>query len=148
MKTSIRLLQGVLLLFVVGGSVSATVAAAATQTEPVTVHMLVMVDRSSPEDWMVAMNLLRHTIRYQGIDHSELELMAIGPGMKLLLKGTPYAQDIQSLAQYGVQFVLCRRNLAAAHIPVARAAAGVGIVGDSVVELQRRQSEGWVIAWP
>lgn len=147
MKASMRILQGFILLLTLGAA-AFVVEAAPMSSEPVTVRMLVVVDRSSPESWKVAMNLVHHTIRYQGIDHSVLELMAIGPGMGLLLKGTPYAADIQSLTLYGAKFVLCRRNLAAAHIPISRVAEDVGIVGDSVVELQRRQSQGWVIAWP
>lgn len=121
---------------------------AAASSGPVDVRMLIMVDRTSPQSEMVAMNLVRHVIRFQGIDHAQLELLAIGPGMKMLLKGTPYAEDIESFTDYGVKFVLCRRNLEAAHIPVSRRADDVGLVPDAVLEMQKRKAEGWMVVWP
>ncbi|WP_197513223.1 DsrE family protein [Acidihalobacter aeolianus] len=125
-----------------------TAGTAAASSGPVDVHMLIMVDRTSPQSEMVAMNLIRHVIRFQGIDHAHLDLLAIGPGMKMLLKGTPYAEDIESFTDYGVKFVLCRRNLEAAHIPFSRRADDVGLVPDAVLEMQKRKNEGWMVVWP
>lgn len=135
-------------LVAVLGFASVEAPASAASAEPVTVRMLVVVARSSPESWDVAMNLVRHVIRFQGIDHSRLELLAFGPGLKMLLKGTRFQGDIQSFTQYGVTFAVCRRNLAAAHIPISQVADDVHIIGDAVVEIQRRRQQGWVIAWP
>ncbi len=56
----------------------------------------------------VANNLIKH---YGGPDVVDIEIVAFGPGMQLLLDGNPRAERIASLVESGVRFVGCMNTV-------------------------------------
>jgi len=56
----------------------------------------------------VANNLIKH---YGGPDMVDIEIVAFGPGMQLLLEGNPRAERIASLVENGVRFVGCMNTV-------------------------------------
>lgn len=56
----------------------------------------------------VANNLIKH---YGGPDMVDIEIVAFGPGMQLLLAGNPREERIASLVENGVRFVGCMNTV-------------------------------------
>jgi intracellular sulfur oxidation DsrE/DsrF family protein len=56
----------------------------------------------------VANNLIKH---YGGPDMVDIEIVAFGPGMQLLLADNPRAERIASLVENGVRFVGCMNTV-------------------------------------
>ncbi len=56
----------------------------------------------------VANNLIKH---YGGPDMVDIEIVAFGPGMQLLLEDNPRAERIASLVENGVRFVGCMNTV-------------------------------------
>jgi len=56
----------------------------------------------------VANNLIKH---YGGPDMVDIEIVAFGPGMQLLLEGNPREERIASLVENGVRFVGCMNTV-------------------------------------
>ena len=56
----------------------------------------------------VANNLIKH---YGGPDMVDIEIVAFGPGMQLLLEDNPRADRIASLVENGVRFVGCMNTV-------------------------------------
>lgn len=56
----------------------------------------------------VANNLIKH---YGGPDMVDIEIVAFGPGMQLLLEGNPRQERIASLVENGVRFVGCMNTV-------------------------------------
>ncbi len=56
----------------------------------------------------VANNLIKH---YDSADVVDIEIIAFGPGMDLLIAGNPREERISSLVEYGVRFVGCMNTV-------------------------------------
>ncbi len=56
----------------------------------------------------VANNLIKH---YGSPDVVDIEIIAFGPGMDLLIAGNPREQRISSLVEYGVRFIGCMNTV-------------------------------------
>lgn len=95
----------------------------------------------------VASNILKH----YGPDKVDVEIVAFGPGLRLLFADNTNAARIASLADEGVRFSACENTLAnmtkllgkepKLDAPAVRVAAGVVRIGDLV-------SEGYTLVRP
>lgn len=56
----------------------------------------------------IANNLIKH---YGGPDFIDIEIVAFGPGISLLFKGSQHAERISSLVANGVRFVGCLNTI-------------------------------------
>ena len=65
------------------------------------------------------------------------------PGVAFMSSNGPEADLIRKLASPHVRFVACRNAMAAQHLTAADLAPGVTVVPFGIVELVRRQEQGW-----
>ncbi|WP_291524984.1 DsrE family protein [Acidithiobacillus sp.] len=86
-----------------------------------TKHLLVQVSEGDPARWKVALNMTQQVLIYFGQDNLQIVVVAFGPGLKMLLKGSPVATFIQSLNAEGVEFDACHNTMQAmakdGHLP-------------------------------
>ncbi len=105
--------------------------------------VLLEVDSSSPEVWHTTIATTNQIMHVVGMDNAKVEVVAWGPGIKFLLKKSPYASEIQSLASYGVEFSACGNTMKALHLTKANLAEGVTVVPGAIGEIVKRDHEGW-----
>ncbi|WP_156782574.1 DsrE family protein [Acidihalobacter yilgarnensis] len=105
--------------------------------------VLLEVNQNNHAEWAITINNLSTMEKVVGMDHAHAEVIAWGPGIKFLLKNSPYAKDIQSLSMYGVQFSACHQTMKAMHITKAQLASGVTVVPGAIAEIVKRHNEGW-----
>jgi len=81
--------------------------------------LIVHVPQESPKAFKQAINIANNIPKQLGADSVKVEIVAQGPGLKLLTKGSPEAERIQGLAMLsentlggGTQFSACAATMA------------------------------------
>jgi uncharacterized protein len=128
-------------------TISTTSAIAATHTTPPwgkgPFRVLLEVNQNDPATWKVTISNLKTMEKVVGMDTAHAEVIAWGPGIHMLLKNSPVAQDIQSLSMYGIEFAACHQTMMAMHISKAQLASGVTVVPGAIAEIVKRHNQGW-----
>lgn len=106
-------------------------------------RVLLEVNQNSPATWAVTISNLRTMEKVVGMNTAHAEVIAWGPGIHMLLKNSPVAQDIQSLSMYGIEFAACHQTMKAMHIKKSQLASGVTVVPGAIAEIIRRHNQGW-----
>lgn len=98
-------------------------------------HIALQITDADAEKQQLLLNVARNLLTYYGADQLDLEVVAFGPGIRLLLKGNEHAPQITALSQEGIRFTACHNSMNALEkklghpielIPVARVApAGI-----------------------
>ncbi len=84
-----------------------------------------------------------------GESNVEIELVANGGGVNALLKGPDsHAEQVEQLATKGVRFAACAHSLSMLGIAKESLLESVDIVSAGVVELVKKQAEGWAYIRP
>lgn len=109
MKLSQKIYLYVFLLTIVS-----SVTVQAEEPQCLAVH----VPQASPESFKQALNIANNVPKQMGVDAVRIEIVAQGPGLKLLTKGSPEAKRIQSLVGStetsiggGVKFSACAATI-------------------------------------
>jgi intracellular sulfur oxidation DsrE/DsrF family protein len=98
----------VILVFVPVGSLCAQ---ASSEDKPFAeAHVVLQLSDQERESVVldVANNLIRH---YGGPDLIDIEIVAFGPGVRLLFADSEHEARIDSLIEYGVRFYICTNTL-------------------------------------
>lgn len=76
-------------------------------------------------------------------DDVEVEVVAHGAGLPLVLAATPGGDRVADLQRQGVVFLACQNTMTNRGLTTADLLPGVGVVASGVGELVRRQGQGW-----
>ena len=90
-------------------------------------------------------NLQRGTEATGGVD---VEIVAFGPGIQLLKAGSPLAARISEAVGTKVKVVACRNTMAANQLTDADMLKDIGYVPAGVVEVMRKQQQGYAYIRP
>lgn len=75
-------------------------------------HKIVLqISDRDPFKQTLVLNVAHNLIKYYGLGNAEIEVVAFGPGVRLLLKGNTNTQRIQNLMKNGVRFTGCANTL-------------------------------------
>jgi len=77
-----------------------------------------------------------------------IAVVVYGPAIGMLMKGSPFAERIESLTMYGVEFVACGNTLIATHRKRENLLPNVGYATAGLAEIAERQLEGWIYLKP
>lgn len=89
------------------------------------------------------MVLADHFLAGIGTEPAQVEVLAYGAGIPVLAKGAPTAADLAAFEAKGVHFVACESAMRAHKIVKGDLLPGVTSVPSGVVELVRKQEDGW-----
>lgn len=103
-----------------------------------------------PEKWEMVLGNLRNTVRAVDMASSHVEVVANSGAVRQYLTDTPEpaAAEMRRLADAGVRFTACRNALAGLGIHSEQLLPFVEVVPSAVLELARRQSEGYAYIRP
>jgi intracellular sulfur oxidation DsrE/DsrF family protein len=97
-------------------------------------------------------NLLFNVVNVQkfyGMDNVRIAVIAFGDGMQALYaKTSPVTERIESLQQYGVEFVACGSTMTATNKAANELIKGVEIVTAGIPEIVERSLRGWIYIRP
>ena len=100
---------------------------------------------TSPDeaDWQLTLNNVRNLISGLATETVDVEIVAYDLGIAFLKKDSPEAADIQKLESAHVHFVACGNAMRKQHLEAADLIAGSEVVPAGIVEIVRKQEQGW-----
>lgn len=75
--------------------------------------VVLQISDPNPFKQTLVLNVANNLIKYYGADKVDVEIVAFGPGLRLLLDGNANAGRIDGLSQSGVRFAACSNTIKA-----------------------------------
>ncbi len=73
--------------------------------------VVLQLSDGSPQKQTLILNVASNLMRFYGPDNIKIEIVAFGPGLRLLFKNNANKDRVQSLSVYGVRFSACQNTL-------------------------------------
>lgn len=138
-----NILKNIVFATLIGLScLSFNLAQAQSQVQSVKTRVVIQVSDSDPAKWNLALNNTKNLQQDLGND-VEIEIVAYGPGIGMLKLDSTVANRITELTKSGVQVSACANTMKNQQISKEDILPTVGIVKAGVVEIVKRQQEGW-----
>lgn len=107
------------------------------------------VSDNDEEKWNLALGNARNLQKgTEATGGAEVEIVAYGPGIQLLKAGSPIAKRISEAVGNRVKVVACRNTMAATKLVEADMLSDIGYVPSGVVEVMRKQQQGYAYIRP
>lgn len=113
--------------------------------------IVLQISDPNPVKQTQALNVASNLIKHYGQDKVDVEIVAFGPGLRLLFKDNPNSSRINSLSSSGVKFAACKNTIAGiikklGHAPELHSNATPVAAG--VVRLIELQNKGFKLIKP
>jgi intracellular sulfur oxidation DsrE/DsrF family protein len=134
----------VILLFVISNSLSAQ--SANSQTASASKYQgLKIVFQLTSADTVIHQTLMSQLKNYYSVaPDTKFEVVCHGGGLNMLVKNTCVIQDdIKMYTEKGVSFVACEFAMKKRNVTKDQLVAGAGTVISGVLEIAKKQQEGW-----
>ena len=133
-------------LFLAGGAAllaAALPVATRAQAQPVKNRALFQVTDNDPARWNMILNNMINLKEGVGSEGVEIELVAYGPGIGMLKADSPVKHRIADALKSGVQVNACQNTMSNAKLTPADMVPDIGYVASGVVEVMKKQQQGW-----
>ena len=104
---------------------------------------LFQVTDNDPARWNLILNNMSALREDVGSEGAEIELVAYGPGLNMLKADSPVKQRIAEALKSGVKINACQNTMQGMKLTPADILPEVGYVPSGVVEVMRKQQQGW-----
>lgn len=111
-------------------------------------RLVIQVSDNDPGKWALALNNAQNVIHDLGADTVSLEIVVYGPGIGMLKKGSPVAARIAGALKGGMQIVACENTMRAQQLSQEDMLPEIGYVPAGVVELMKKQQQGYAYIRP
>jgi intracellular sulfur oxidation DsrE/DsrF family protein len=115
---------------------------------PVKSRVVFQVSDGDPSKWNLALNNVSNVQQALGADQVEIEIVAYGPGIGMLKAEATTSNRVLEATQAGVKVVACQTTMKALKLTKEDMNTATGYVPAGVVELMKRQGEGWAYIRP
>jgi intracellular sulfur oxidation DsrE/DsrF family protein len=123
--------------------------AAQAEGGPPKAKAVFQVSDNDPQKWNLALNNARNVQDdYGGPEAVDLEIVVYGPGIGMLKAGSPVAERVADAVKSGVKVVACENTMKAQKLVYADMLPTVGFVPAGVVELMKKQQQGYAYIRP
>ena len=104
---------------------------------------LFSVTENDPARWNLILNNMRAIAEGVGGEGIEIELVAYGPGVSMLKADSSVRQRIDEALKAGVKISACQNTMHSQKLVPADMLPDIGYVPAGVVEVMRKQQQGW-----
>jgi uncharacterized protein len=111
-------------------------------------RVVIQVSDADPAKWNLALNNAKNVQTDLGVDKTEIEIVAYGPGIGMLKADALVANRIEDAVKAGVKVVACENTMKAQKIGRDDMHKKIEYVPAGVVQLMRRQQQGWAYLRP
>ena len=123
--------------------------AAAQSAAPPKPRVVFQVSDNDPARWTLALNNIRNIQDdLGGSDGVDIELVSYGPGLALLKSDSLLAKRVAEALKAGVSVVACENTMRNQKLVKADMLPDIGYVPAGVVELMRKQQQGYAYIRP
>ncbi len=106
------------------------------------------VSADDPKIWNLTLNNAKNVQQDLGAQNVDVEIVAYGPGIGMLKLNSPVAGRIDQAAGDGVKIVACENTMTALKLTKDDMLASTGYVRAGVIELMKKQKEGYAYIRP
>jgi hypothetical protein len=106
-------------------------------------HVVIQVSDNDPAKWNLALNNAKNLQADLGASNVQIEIVAYGPGLNMVKAGSAVAPRIDEAVMAGMKIDACENTMAAQKVTREQILPGVSYVPAGVVEIMKRQQEGW-----
>ncbi|HEV2978238.1 MAG TPA: DsrE family protein [Casimicrobiaceae bacterium] len=121
----------------------AAVAAAQTQQGTARSRVVIQVSDGETMKWNLALNNAHNLQAELGAANIDIEIVAYGPGIGMLKLDSPVANAVGEAGAAGMKIFACENTMRAQHLARSDMLDGIGYVSAGVVEIMKRQQQGW-----
>jgi intracellular sulfur oxidation DsrE/DsrF family protein len=118
------------------------------QTTPAKNKAVFQVSDADPQKWNLTLNNVKNVGDDLGQDAVELEIVVYGPGIGMLKSDSAVGKRIADALKIGVKVVACETTMKAQKLVHADMLPNIGYVPAGVVELMKKQHEGYAYIRP
>ena len=111
-------------------------------------RVVIQVSDADPQKWNLALNNAKNIQTDLGADKTEVEIVAYGPGIGMLKADAIVANRVEDAVASGVKVVACENTMKSLKISRDDMNRKIDYVGAGVVELMRRQQQGYAYIRP
>jgi intracellular sulfur oxidation DsrE/DsrF family protein len=104
---------------------------------------LFQVTDNDPARWTLILNNMQNLREGVGGEPVEIELVAYGPGINMLKSDSSVKQRIAEALKSGVKVNACQNTMNGMKLTPADMLGEIGYVPSGVVEVMRKQQQGW-----
>jgi intracellular sulfur oxidation DsrE/DsrF family protein len=123
---------------------SAPTGAAADKKE----HVILHVDENDPKVWNLALNNVKNLQAALGKDKVDIEVVVYGPGINMLKLDSEVGNRVNDTIAAGVPVVACQNTMKGMKLTKDDMLPTIGYVPGGVVEIMKKQTEGWAYVKP
>lgn len=106
------------------------------------------ISTDSVQTWKVAVHNAHNLQQALLPRRARIEIIAFGPGLRMLLKTSPVAHALLLLHQSGVTIDACKRSVLREGLAPADISPIVHYIPSGIAEIVRREREGWAYIRP
>ncbi len=106
------------------------------------------VSDGNPKTWNLALNNAKNVQEILGAQNVAIEIVAYGPGIGMLKFDSAVANRIDEAVGDGVKIVACEKTMKALNLTKADMLSSSGYVPGGVIELMKKQQEGYAYIRP
>ncbi|HEX4330486.1 MAG TPA: DsrE family protein [Burkholderiales bacterium] len=148
MKSAFRFFSSRLLAVLAALLLTLCAAPAAwAQATPKT-KVVFQVSDADPAKWNLALNNIKNVQTDLGAGNVEVELVAYGPGIGILKAESLAGNRVREALGSGVAVMACENTMQNQKLTKDDMLPGIGYVPAGVVELIKRQQQGWAYIRP
>lgn len=134
-------------LFLIGGISQSALAESDAQSHAKE-KVIFQVSDGDPKKWNLALNNAKNVQQALGATNVDVEIVAYGPGIGMLKFDSAVASRIDDAAAEGVKIVACENSMKAQHLTKDDMLASTGYVPAGVIELMKKEHEGYAYIRP
>jgi hypothetical protein len=110
--------------------------------------VVIQVSDADPKKWALALNNAKNVQSDLGKDGSEIEIVAYGPGIGMLKTDSVEGVRVAEAMTAGVKVVACVNTMTNMKLTKEDMLPNIGYVPAGVVELMKKQHEGYAYIRP
>ncbi len=129
-------------------SILALLPLAAAAQDAKKMRVVVQVSEADPARWNLVLNNVRNLQHDLGAANVTIEVVAYGPGIGMLKLDAVSNSRVSDAVKDGVYVAACENTMRNQKLVHADMHPGVSYVPSGVVEIVRRQQEGWAYLRP
>ena len=123
-------------------------ATSAAETHAAKERLVIQVSDADAGKWNLALNNAKNVQQAYGADKVDVEIVTYGPGIGMLKLDSAIANRIDESKQAGIAIVACQNTMKNMKLTNDDMLPNTSYVPSGVVELMKKQSEGYAYIRP
>ncbi|MEW5786606.1 MAG: DsrE family protein [Pseudomonadota bacterium] len=110
--------------------------------------VVVQVSESDPAKWNLVLNNASNLQKDLGKENIDVEIVAFGPGINMLKADSEVGNRVQEASEAGIAVMACQNTMRKQKLNKEDMLAPVGYVPSGVVEIMKKQQQGYAYLRP